>query len=92
MLTSLLRNTLFVTHVVHVDRGVALKFPQAVNGAEIESFRMIIMAGSGISNADFHFANWIDRHGRDLPLNGFRKCEEGLLEKIQQLAISKGVF
>jgi hypothetical protein len=32
---------------------------------------MIIMAGSGISNADFHFANWINRHGRALLLYGF---------------------
>jgi hypothetical protein len=56
-------NPLFVAHFVHVGCRIALKFVQAVNGAEIERFRMIIMAGCGISNADFHFANWVDRQG-----------------------------
>ena len=66
-----LSNPFFVTHVIHVNGGIALKFAQAFNGAEIKGFRMIIMAGSGISNADFHFANWINRHGRALLLYGF---------------------
>src|SRR5579864_8322898 len=57
---------LFVPHVIHVDGRVALKLAQAFNGAEIECFRMIIMASGGISNADFHFADWIDRHSRAL--------------------------
>jgi hypothetical protein len=73
MRIALLRNPLFVTHVVHVDSWVTLKFVQAVNGAEIERFRMIVMAGCGISNADFHFADWIDRHGRALLINGIHK-------------------
>jgi hypothetical protein len=58
-----LRDPLFVAHVVHVNSGIALKLLQAVNGTEIERFRMIVMAGSSVSNADFHFADWIDRHG-----------------------------
>jgi hypothetical protein len=59
-----LGDPLFVPHIVHIDCWVALKFSQAINRTEIERFRMIIMAGSGVSNADFHFADGINRHGR----------------------------
>jgi hypothetical protein len=42
---------------------------------------MIIMAGSSISDADFHFADWIDRHGRAPPANVVPKLEETFAQK-----------
>ena len=62
-------NPFFVAHVIHVNGGVALKLMQAVNGAEVERFSVIVMTGRGVGNADFHFANRIDRHGR--PPDGY---------------------
>jgi hypothetical protein len=89
LLFAWLGNPLFVAHVVHVNSGIALKLLQAVNGAEIERFRMIVMAGSSISNADFHFADWIDRHGNPPLPHRFGKCGQGFSAKqfrFQQLA------
>jgi hypothetical protein len=59
-----LSNPFFVAHVIHVNSGVALKFVQAINGTEIKRLTVKVMAGSSISNADFHFADWIDWHGK----------------------------
>jgi hypothetical protein len=58
-----LRNPLFVAHVIHVNGGITLKFVQTINGTEIERFTVKVMAGSGVGNTDFHFADWIDWHG-----------------------------
>ena len=81
MLTALLSNTLFIPHFVHVAGGIALKFAQAFDGAEIECFCMIVVAGSSIGNADFHFADWIDRHGRALLILMIPKGGEMFPEK-----------
>jgi hypothetical protein len=48
---------------------------QTVDGAEIERFRMIVVACGSIGNADFHFANGIDRHGRP-PVSEIHKPEK----------------
>jgi hypothetical protein len=79
-------NPLFVAHVVHIARGVPLKLAQAIDGAEVESFRVIVVAGGCVSNADFHFADWIDGHGRFLPLTVIRKSEETFAQ--EQSAVS----
>src|ERR1044071_6303109 len=57
-------NPLLVAHIVHVNSRIALKLAQAFDGAEIKRFRTVVVAGCGVGNADFHFADWIDRHGR----------------------------
>jgi hypothetical protein len=88
-----LRNPLFVRHIVHVLRGIALKLLHAVNGAEIERFTVKVMTGSSIGNADFHFADWIDRHGAPPSFSRLIQMAKGRISlKIkfgfQQLAIS----
>jgi hypothetical protein len=83
---------LFVTHIVHVDGRVTLKLAQAVNGAEIERFRMIIMAGSGISNTDFHFADWIDRHGSPPYSMDSGNAKKDCSKNFQQLANGSELF
>src|SRR3954462_2139734 len=62
------RDAFFVAHVIHVNGGIALKFVQAVNGAKINGFGVIVMACCSVSDGYFHLANWIDRHGRALLL------------------------
>jgi hypothetical protein len=80
----------FVTHVIHIDSGIALKFAQAFNGAEIERFRLIVMTGGGVSDVDFHFADWINGHGMPPTPHRFGKCGQGFSKErfaFWQLAI-----
>src|SRR5262249_22089337 len=55
-----------------------LKCVQAINGAKIQSFRMIVMAGGCVSDSDFHFADRVDRHGTPSLINVMPKPERNV--------------
>src|SRR5580765_4409786 len=89
---ALAGDPLFVGHVIHVLRGVALELTQAIDRAEIERFRMIVVAGSRVRDADFHFADRIDGHDRSSFYCDTKTGGNVSRKSIQQLALSKRLF
>jgi len=74
------REKLFVTHIIHVAGGIALKLAEAIKRAEIKGFCVMVVTGRSFSNANFHFADRIDRHGFSSSKLGFKEWGEGFLE------------